>query len=133
MSDSSEKKEEEKTVMRFNLHHVQVSKGTKNKYIADVRMTASFEDLQFWEKVRAKLDGLEIESSETLISEALSMLNDKAVKTQEQLMLVTAQFAAYKEEVASRDSFTRQELGRLRKLEQELNQLAGLAVTRVVD
>ena len=133
MSDSSEKKEEEKTVMRFNLHHVQVSKGTKQKYIADVRMTASFEDLQFWEKVRAKLDGLEIESSETLITEALSMLNDKAVRTQEQLTLVTAQFTAYKEEVASRDSFTRQELQRLRKLEQELNQLAGLAVTRVVD
>ena len=131
MSESN--KEEEKTIMRFNLHHVQVSKGTKQKYVADVRMTASFEDLQFWEKVRAKLDGLEIESSETLITEALSMLNDKAVRTQEQLTLVTAQFEAYKEEVASRDSFTRQELQRLRKLEQELNQLAGLDVRRVVD
>lgn len=130
MSDSSEEK---KTVMRFNLHNVQVSKGTKTKFIADVRMTASFEDRQFWEKVQAKLDGLEIESTETLITEALSMLEDKAATAQEKLQLVTAQFAAYKEEVASRDSFVRQELGRLRKLEQELNQLAGLQVARVVD
>ena len=127
MSDSQSEKKEETTVMRFNLHHVQVSKGTKTKYIADVRLTASFEDLQFWERVRTKLDGLEIESANTLLMEAMGMLEDKAAKTEEKLQLVTAQFAAYREEVEANNSFVRVEMDRLRKLEKELSDLAGLS------
>lgn len=130
----SEKKESPTSIV-FSLQTASVENTKTGTFFATVTMRGlvNVDDMELWEKVLRRLDSLEVHQGETLITEALSMIEEKAQAEKKRADDLAEEFRVYRETSESEKSFAEVELRRLKALEDQLNRLSGLRVVKVVD